>query len=101
VVQKLERLLEDAEGGLEENGDRVGVMDEHLKNVQTELTYTQVRPTPVLLIGVLLALHHRILPCTYCALMYWYFWKNQLHSSDGQARLPVAKTPDCSHQGSL
>lgn len=43
-VQKLERLLEDAEAGLEENSDRVGVMGEHLQNVQTELTYTQVRP---------------------------------------------------------
>lgn len=28
---------------MEENGGRIGVMDEHLKNVQQEITYTESR----------------------------------------------------------
>ena len=42
-VHKLERQLEGAESGLEEHKDRIEVMDEHLKNVRTELTYTEAR----------------------------------------------------------
>mmetsp|Transcript_9124 Transcript_9124/g.17160 ORF Transcript_9124/g.17160 Transcript_9124/m.17160 type:complete len:907 (-) Transcript_9124:51-2771(-) len=42
-VRDLERQLEATDVGLEENSDRVGIMEEHLKNVQQELKYTQNR----------------------------------------------------------
>jgi coiled-coil domain-containing protein 39 len=45
VCQVLEAQLESAEGSLEENSDRISIMDEHLKNVQQELKYTQSRVT--------------------------------------------------------
>lgn len=44
-VQELEHKLEQAETSFEELGDRSSVMDEHLRNVQSELTYTQQRVT--------------------------------------------------------
>lgn len=39
------------EGAIEENTDRINIMEDHLKNVQQELVYTQSRvriPPPVL-----------------------------------------------------
>jgi hypothetical protein len=42
-MQHLEKRLEAAEAALEEHGDRVAIMGEHLKNVQQELKYTQGR----------------------------------------------------------
>ena len=41
--QALEKALERADAALDENQDRVGIMTEHLKNVQQELKYTQTR----------------------------------------------------------
>ena len=41
--QRLERQLEQVDQALEENNDRIGVMQEHLRNVQQELTYTESR----------------------------------------------------------
>ncbi len=41
--QRLERRLERTERALETNMDRLHIMDEHLKNVQQELKYTQTR----------------------------------------------------------
>ncbi|GLI65004.1 hypothetical protein VaNZ11_008430 [Volvox africanus] len=40
---KLERRLERTDRALEQNMDRLHIMDEHLKNVQQELKYTQTR----------------------------------------------------------
>jgi chaperonin cofactor prefoldin len=42
-VQELEKRLEAVDTALEESHDRVAIMDEHLKNVQQELAYTQSR----------------------------------------------------------
>ncbi len=42
-TQELEVRLEKADAALEEHQDRVAIMDEHLKNVQQELKYTQSR----------------------------------------------------------
>lgn len=42
-VQRLEKQLQQVDAALEEHGGRVGVMHEHLKNVQQELTYTESR----------------------------------------------------------
>lgn len=39
--QELEQKLEAADTALEENHDRISIMNEHLKNVHTELKYTQ------------------------------------------------------------
>ena len=44
--QDLEKQLEQTEGQLSENADRIGIMDEHLSNVQQELKYTQSRVRP-------------------------------------------------------
>ena len=44
-MQQLESSVDVAEASLEELADRTGVMDEHLKSVQTELSYTQQRVT--------------------------------------------------------
>jgi coiled-coil domain-containing protein 39 len=44
-VQKLEQTLDVTGAALEELADRTGVMDEHLRNVKTELAYTQQRVT--------------------------------------------------------
>ena len=41
--QDLEKQLEQTENQLSENADRIGIMDEHLNNVQQELKYTQSR----------------------------------------------------------
>lgn len=41
--QDLEKQLEQTENQLSENADRIGIMDEHLSNVQQELKYTQSR----------------------------------------------------------
>ena len=41
--QALETQLEGYEGAIEENSDRINIMEEHLKNVQQELVYTQTR----------------------------------------------------------
>ncbi len=43
ALQDLEKKLESADAALEEHHDRVAIMDEHLKNVQQELKYTQSR----------------------------------------------------------
>lgn len=45
-MQKLERRLERTERALEQNTDRLHIMDEHLRNVQQELKYTQSRVGP-------------------------------------------------------
>jgi peptidoglycan hydrolase CwlO-like protein len=42
-LQSLEKQLDRVDGALEENQDRVGIMEEHLQNVQQELKYTQGR----------------------------------------------------------
>jgi hypothetical protein len=42
-LQSLEKQLQQIDLTLEENGGRIGVMDEHLKNVQQEITYTESR----------------------------------------------------------
>lgn len=42
-MQALEKQLERVDGALEENQDRIGIMGEHLQNVQQELKYTQGR----------------------------------------------------------
>ncbi|KAF8063069.1 CCDC39 [Scenedesmus sp. PABB004] len=42
-IRALERQLAQVDAALEENGGRIGVMDEHLKNVQQEITYTESR----------------------------------------------------------
>lgn len=42
-MQALEQHLQQVDLELEENAGRVGVMDEHLKNVQQEITYAQHR----------------------------------------------------------
>jgi len=39
----LEKQLDRVDGALEENQDRIGIMEEHLQNVQQELKYTQGR----------------------------------------------------------
>lgn len=39
----MEQQLQQVDLELEENAGRVGVMDEHLKNVQQEITYAQHR----------------------------------------------------------
>jgi chromosome segregation ATPase len=44
-VQGLEQTLDATGAALEELADRTGVMDEHLRNVKTELAYTQQRVT--------------------------------------------------------
>lgn len=41
--QNLEKALEKADGAVEENSDRISIMEEHLRNVQQELKYTQSR----------------------------------------------------------
>lgn len=41
--QKLEKQLELVDVAVEENSGRIGVMAEHLKNVQQEITYTESR----------------------------------------------------------
>jgi coiled-coil domain-containing protein 39 len=43
ALQSLEKALDQTEVGLEELCDRTSVMDEHLKSVQSELSYTQQR----------------------------------------------------------
>ncbi|GAX79427.1 hypothetical protein CEUSTIGMA_g6868.t1 [Chlamydomonas eustigma] len=43
AVRDLEKQLEQTESLLSENGDRIGIMNEHLSNVQQELKYTQSR----------------------------------------------------------
>jgi hypothetical protein len=45
-MQSLEKQLQQIDLTLEENGGRIGVMDEHLKNVQQEITYTESRVGP-------------------------------------------------------
>lgn len=42
-IRELEKNLEREEAGLEESGDRMLVMSEHLKNVRQEIQYTQSR----------------------------------------------------------
>ncbi len=42
-MQELERELEKTDGLLNENGERIAIMNEHLTNVQQELKYTQSR----------------------------------------------------------
>lgn len=44
-MQGLEQTLDATGAALEELADRTGVMDEHLRNVKTELAYTQQRVT--------------------------------------------------------
>ena len=41
--QDLEKQLEATDTLLDENGDRINIMAEHLTNVQQELKYTQGR----------------------------------------------------------
>lgn len=43
LLQGLEKSLEQTETQLAENGDRIGIMSEHLNNVQQEIKYTQSR----------------------------------------------------------
>lgn len=43
LLQALEKQLQQVDLELEENAGRVTVMDEHLKNVQQEITYAQHR----------------------------------------------------------
>lgn len=45
ALQSLEKALDETEASLEELCDRTSVMDEHLKSVQSELSYTQQRVT--------------------------------------------------------
>mmetsp|Transcript_20436 Transcript_20436/g.66353 ORF Transcript_20436/g.66353 Transcript_20436/m.66353 type:complete len:909 (-) Transcript_20436:163-2889(-) len=42
-IRGLEKEREQSDAALEENKDRVGIMNEHLRNVQQELVYTQSR----------------------------------------------------------
>mmetsp|Transcript_5128 Transcript_5128/g.9691 ORF Transcript_5128/g.9691 Transcript_5128/m.9691 type:complete len:950 (+) Transcript_5128:130-2979(+) len=42
-IQASERQLEALEAAIEENSDRINIMEDHLKNVQQELVYTQSR----------------------------------------------------------
>jgi hypothetical protein len=48
IMQSLEKQLQQIDLTLEENGGRIGVMDEHLKNVQQEITYTESRVSTTL-----------------------------------------------------
>jgi len=43
TLQSLDKQLQQLDVSLEENTGRIGVMDEHLKNVQQEITYTESR----------------------------------------------------------
>eukprot|EP00854_Cymbomonas_tetramitiformis_P008918 gene8918-10568_t len=43
VIKAEEKQLEAVEAALEENRDRINIMEEHLRNVQQELVYTQSR----------------------------------------------------------
>eukprot|EP00878_Enallax_costatus_P027581 GHUV01029712.1.p1 GENE.GHUV01029712.1~~GHUV01029712.1.p1 ORF type:complete len:477 (+),score=186.93 GHUV01029712.1:553-1983(+) len=42
-IRNLEKQAEEIDLSLEENGGRINVMEEHLKNVQQEITYTESR----------------------------------------------------------
>lgn len=44
-MQNLEQNLEEVEGELEETRDRQQIMNEHLKSVQSEISYSQARVT--------------------------------------------------------
>lgn len=44
-MQRLEEYLEQAETDFEETKDRKQIMDEHLKSVQSEISYSQARVT--------------------------------------------------------
>lgn len=43
LLQTVEKHLDEIDLTLEENSGRINVMDEHLKNVQQEITYTESR----------------------------------------------------------
>lgn len=45
VLQTLEQNLENAEAEFEETKDRKQIMEEHLKSVQSEISYSQARVT--------------------------------------------------------